>query len=461
MLKVYRGLIKMRGMNGRIFLYGLVVSLAGLAPGRAGIELEDGDTFVFLGDSITHQCLYSQYVEDFFYTRYPERRIHFHNSGVGGDRAGDALARFDEDVAKFKPRYVSMLLGMNDGSYTDFDPEIFGIYEKGMLELLEKIDALGATAIPMAPTMFDHHQYEIRKADPNYKSRGRERSSYYNSVLAFYGAWVRERAVEKRLPYVDMWAPLNDLTTEMRREEPDFTFIPDTIHPVAGGQFIMAFSMLWQQTPERRSVSAISIVGRGDKWVAGKASGVSDIAAEGDGLSFTHLAKALPWVVPEAASESDLRHGMEPTARMAYVLTKAGHKMSNERLKISGLAPGSYEITIDGQSIGNPVSHVTLGSKIELQSNENTPQYQQALAVAMINRDRNDHAVRPLRDLWGKVKGARRKLAAGGDQAGFDKAMEVLRPQIAEMIALAKEYEDKIYAANQPVPRKYVVKKVK
>ncbi|NBV87196.1 MAG: hypothetical protein EBS01_13250, partial [Verrucomicrobia bacterium] len=43
------------------------------------VELKDGDTWVFLGDSITHQCLYTQYVEDYFYTRHPEKRIHFHN----------------------------------------------------------------------------------------------------------------------------------------------------------------------------------------------------------------------------------------------------------------------------------------------------------------------------------------------------------------------------------------------
>jgi hypothetical protein len=30
------------------------------------MELKDGDSMVFLGDSITHQCLYPQYVEDFY-----------------------------------------------------------------------------------------------------------------------------------------------------------------------------------------------------------------------------------------------------------------------------------------------------------------------------------------------------------------------------------------------------------
>ena len=44
------------------------------------VVLKDGDTVVFLGDSITHQCLYTQYLEDFFYTRMPGVHIRFHNS---------------------------------------------------------------------------------------------------------------------------------------------------------------------------------------------------------------------------------------------------------------------------------------------------------------------------------------------------------------------------------------------
>ena len=119
------------------------------------IRLEDGDTLVFLGDSITHQCLYTQYVEDYYYTRYPDRRINIRNAGVSGDIAGDALTRFDEDIAKFKPKYVTILIGMNDGGYTPFEHEILEEYKQGMTKLLDKIDAIGATAIIMTPTMYD------------------------------------------------------------------------------------------------------------------------------------------------------------------------------------------------------------------------------------------------------------------------------------------------------------------
>ena len=101
-------------------------------PIVSDIDLKDGDTLVFLGDSITHQCLYTQYVEDYFYTRFPKQRLHFHNAGVGGDRARNALDRFEEDVAVYKPKYVTMLLGMNDGTYRDFDQQIFDTYQQDM-----------------------------------------------------------------------------------------------------------------------------------------------------------------------------------------------------------------------------------------------------------------------------------------------------------------------------------------
>ena len=86
----------------------------------AGLDLKDGDTIVFLGDSITHQCLYTQYVEDYFYTRFPKMRLRLHNAGVGGSRAWDALLRFDQDIASYKPKYVTVLLGMNDGRYAEY-----------------------------------------------------------------------------------------------------------------------------------------------------------------------------------------------------------------------------------------------------------------------------------------------------------------------------------------------------
>ena len=416
----------------------------------AEIDLKDGDSVVFLGDSITHQCLYTQYVEDFFYTRYPERRIHFHNSGVGGDRAADALARFDDDVAAFKPKYVSILLGMNDGGYTKFEPQIFETYEKGMTELLEKIAGISAAAVPMTPTMHDARAARMRKpAEP--------RDSYYNSVLAFYGAWLREQGSQRGLSFVNMYGPLNNFTIEQRRQDPKFTMIPDAVHPGPAGHFIMASAII-SDVIRKGPVFTLNIRPGMDPKKAilagnGKAENV-EIAP--DKISFTFKANALPWVVP-----ADAKDGVK--------LTHAGHRYGQERLTCPGLKPGKYELKIDDQVVG-AYADAQLAFGVELEENEKTPDFQQALKVATLNKERNDKAVHPLRDLWLKRKIARLQLAkaeqsgnkdaADAKRAEIEKWLPEFKAGVAEKIALAKQFEDEIYQANQPVARKYELTRV-
>lgn len=427
------------------------------APAPA-LDLQDGDTFVFLGDSITHECLYTQYVEDFFYTRYPERRIRFHSSGVSGDKAADALARFDDDVAAFHPKYVSVLLGMNDGQYEPFDLETFQTFADGMTEILDRIAKIGATPIVFSPTMFDHHQLALQMKNESYRFRERAFAPTYNALLAFYGAWLRERAGERGLPFVNQWGPMNDLTFAQRRAQPDFTLVPDAIHPAPAGQFLMAFEFLSQVSPDRKSVSSIAITGRGDNWRGGKGVADLEVSPEADRATFTFTAPALPWVAPAEAFGEPQKWDAEPAAAAGYQLANAGHKMSNERLRISGLAPGSYEILIDGRPVGK-YSHIVLGSKVELQSNAATPQYRQALEVAELNRERNDKAMRPLRDLWGQIKGLRNRFA-GSEPDKFNEEYGKRKPRIAELLELARDYEDRIHAAAQPLPRKYEIRRI-
>ena len=110
---------------------------------------------MFLGDSITAQCLYTQYVENYFYTRYPHLRMHFHNAGVSGDTAADALARFDRDVAAYKPNYVAVLLGMNDGAAKQFETALFDTYRTDMQTLIARIRPSAPLPILLTPTMYD------------------------------------------------------------------------------------------------------------------------------------------------------------------------------------------------------------------------------------------------------------------------------------------------------------------
>jgi len=403
----------------------------------APVVLKDGDSFVFLGDSITHQCLYTQYVEDYYYTRYPKLRIRFHNAGIGGDRAADALARFDGDVAVHKPRYVTILLGMNDGGYRDFDKAIFDTYQKDMTELLDRLAKIGAVAVPMTPTMYDSRADRLR-------GKGAQpRDTYYNGVLALYGAWLREMAQDRGLGFVDMYWPLNQLTLAERRKDALFTLIKDAVHPDAPGQVIMAAAIL-NDLCAHSSVSSITIQHTAGKPAALAANGrISDFQADGDALRFTFTANALPWVLP-------------PEAMPGYQLIHAGHRYGVESFTARNLKAGKYELKIDGQSVG-AWSDAQLAFRVELEANEKTPQYQQALRVALLNKERNEKAVRPLRNLWLQVKIWRQRVASQPDkkEALARWMAEEFQPGVAKLEALAKDYEEQIYQANQPTARKY------
>ncbi len=412
------------------------------------ITLKDGDTLVFLGDSITHQCLYTQFIEDYYYTRYPNLQIHFHNAGVSGDKAFHALDRFDGDVAPFKPKYITVLLGMNDGAYQHFNHEIFATYEKDMTTLAGRIAELGAIGIFMGPTMYDSRVATVKP--PRWlknKEQIAQATMYYNALLAFYGTWARDAALARGNGYVDMLGPLNQLTTQERLKKPDFTMIPDAVHPDANGQAVMAFSVL-EQMNANRSVTALTANKLGSKWRVTSGTGkVSDVKGEGDTLGFKFKANALPWVLP-------------PDAMTGYQLTKAGHKLSNERVVVRGLSPGKYGLKIDGVEVGQ-YTHAQLGAKIELQSNEKTPQYQQALEVAMLNKERNEKAVNPLRGQWSKRKGQRSRDVQTKDPKAYQEFYAKFEAEVKRLLKLKRDYEDRIYRINQPKTREYQIFPVK
>lgn len=416
----------------------------------AKFELEDGDTIVFLGDSITHQCLYTQYVEDFFYTRFPKMRLKFHNAGVGGAKAWDALQRFDEDVASYKPKYVTILLGMNDGRYTPYDEEIFQTYRKDMTEVVRRITEIGATPVLMTPTMFDARAARLSK-----RQRNPDSVELYNSVLAYYGTWLRDVAARQGHGFVDMYGLLNNITLAERKTDPKFTLIRDAVHPDAPGQLVMAYALL-DDMGMRSGISNIRIFPDPRGKIIARATGgtVTDLKSGDDKVEFTWTANSLPFVVPEEA-------------QLGAKLLKLGHRMSREGLEVHGLSNGTWELSIDEQVVGTYPTQA-LERHIELQENAKTPQYQQALKVAELNKERNSGPVRSLRNEW-RVFQQYARVAEQSKQApdneDLKKQTEALKTKlkgiedrIKQLNSAAKEIEDSIFEQNQPKPRRYVLK---
>jgi lysophospholipase L1-like esterase len=106
--------------------------------------LKDGDRVVFYGDSITEQRLYTTFTETYVLTRFPQLKVSFVHSGVGGDRvtggwAGDIDSRLNRDVFAYKPTVMTIMLGMNDGGYRTFDEGLFNTYQRGYQHILESV----------------------------------------------------------------------------------------------------------------------------------------------------------------------------------------------------------------------------------------------------------------------------------------------------------------------------------
>src|SRR5690348_1017633 len=121
-----------------------LVALFALQASAASFALKDGDRVVFYGDSITDQRLYTTFAETFIVTRFPKLDVTFVHSGWGGDRVtggggGSIDVRLPRDVFAYKPTVMTIMLGMNDGSYRAFDEKIFDTYSKGYERIIANV----------------------------------------------------------------------------------------------------------------------------------------------------------------------------------------------------------------------------------------------------------------------------------------------------------------------------------
>jgi len=284
------------------------------------------------------------------------------------------------------------------------------------------------------------------------------RIRYYDAVLAFFGTWLEQQTGDRGLGYVDMFSPLHQITWTERQRDPKFTLIPGGVHPDPNGHAVMAFAFL-NDTHAATTVSCIDAVWNGTKWTAESSGGqIKDATGSNEQLQFSFQADSLPWVLPEEA-------------QLGYRLINAGPTQSKETIRVVGLAPGHYELEIDGHVVGT-YSNAQFGCGIPLQANAKTPEYQQAMRVALLNKERNEKAVHPLRNEWRNLKIQRRKLerwlrahpndaqGAAEHEAALAQWKKPFEQRVADLIKQVRQYDARIYAINQPPVRKYTVRKV-
>jgi len=436
----------------RRWITGLLAFLfvaVGAATAQVPPGLRAGDTVLFLGDSITHQCLYTRYVTLFYMTRYPGTPLHFYNSGVGGDRAVNALKRFDYDVAELKPACVTVLLGMNDGGYRPLGEPQLSTYKRDMTKLVDRLrKETKARLFLLTPSMYDYKTREMH---------GRGGCPVYNQALIAFGDFLKELGKKQGLPVVDMNKPLVEATNALRRNDPKATLIPGGVHPNAAGHMVMAYTILkaFGVTPV---VSEVTINVKGRQIKAQRAA-ASNLQVRGGQVRFDVREAALPFPY-------------RPDARAVLRVLPFAREMNREVLKIEGLAPGKYQLEIDGAAVGQ-FTAAQLSKGVNLSGNEKTPQYRQAAAVMKLNDQRTDvmRSIRGFR-LMEKRRGypkpdgtyPRPPLKIVRTPDGKRKwvpapelvtAFETQRKNLPNLLQQVRDLEAKCYKAAQPTAHHY------
>jgi len=389
--------------------------------------LQDGDTVVFYGDSITEQLYYTQAVEDYVTTRFPHMHVRYFNAGNGGDRvtggsAGPIDERLARDVFSLKPTVVTIMLGMNDGGYGVLTPEIENKYTQGYEHILDSIQKTlpGVRITLLGPSPYD----EVSRAEI---VRGG-----YNATLVHFAAIDKELAAKYSATFIDLNASfvaslkrgmaIDPLATEL--------LLPDRIHPEPTAHWLMAEAILkgWNAPA---IVSSTTIDAKQHIAVDtqnSQVSAVSSVPGRDSAVSWTELDGALPLPLDDKnAGQQFLRQ-----------ISDIDRDLDQQILKVQGLSPGNYQLTIDGQPTGIFTSG-ELAQGINL-ADMSTPMRGQSYRVSWYIRDREDaHYVR-LRMLVNQMK--------TGSSA---------EPGATDLLRFEDDLQRQIYEMAQPLPHKYLV----
>lgn len=213
-----------------------------MAASSAGFPILDGQTVIFIGDSIT-DCDrrggaapfgtgYVRQIVDLVTAAYPERMIAFHNKGIGGDNSRGLVDRWGDDVIALSPDWVSVLVGIND-LHIHLNGQDDGIspkqYRKNYQVLLDRTT--------------DETQARVVLMDPFYMSEETVAGGHRTEVLELLSDYVQ--VVRDMADHFDtLHVPLQDLFRRQLQFRPADMYGGEPVHPQQLGHAVIAQSWL-------------------------------------------------------------------------------------------------------------------------------------------------------------------------------------------------------------------------
>jgi lysophospholipase L1-like esterase len=204
--------------------------------------VQDGQTVVFIGDSIT-DCGrrdvasplgngYVKFIADLIAIRYPAMKVNIVNKGISGNTVADLRERWHDDVLVLKPDWVSIFIGINDvhrtlrNEPTAVPPDLYQrLYRECLMLTKERSNA------------------QLVLMEPFYISTDTETNSWRTQVLRALDDY---RKVVKQLAdeFGAIFVPLHGLFQEQLRYRPADMFCPEPVHPNSSGHLLIAHAWL-------------------------------------------------------------------------------------------------------------------------------------------------------------------------------------------------------------------------
>jgi lysophospholipase L1-like esterase len=338
---------------------------------------KNGDKIVFVGNSITEHGFYEMYIWQYYMLHFPGRKLEVLNGGVGGDVAGQILARLDDDVLAKKPSVVVLSFGMNDSRYFDYwntpeekvRKEAVATSYASYLDIEKKLKAVpDVQKIIMTSSAYDE---TVTGPKNNFKGK--------HKTIVEIAKFQQEAAIKNKWAFVDLVNPMTAIDNREQKKDTNFTLTgPDRIHPGNAGHFVMAWLFLKAQGLTNSVVADVEINAANPKPVKALNSAVTNLKTSSQKISFDYKANSLPF-----PSDDQPRVWENPQKQSdALKVIPFTEEFNKEMLKVSGLKSSSkYALTIDEIAIGE-WDGAAFGKGINMALLTNTPQYKQAQQIA-------------------------------------------------------------------------------
>lgn len=330
--------------SGGLVCLGLLCALGFHRIGQAGdFALKNGDTVVFLGDSITAARTYGKIIENYTLLRFPERKIRFINSGIGGDTAAGGLERLERDVFAHQATVLTVAFGMNDiGWGVHADAEHRQAYLDAVRGIVSECRKRGVRVWLCSAA--------ITGADPNTSE-----TSFLQSMCDEGMALSRSLGGEA----IDVQRTMREIQKRVWKFNESITdpekkyslHAADGVHLNDLGQLAMAYAILkgWNAPAE---VSSCVIDASEGRLLTASGCSISDIRRVEDRLEFTRLDQGLPF-----------NYGLFFALHFAFVPVPS--ELNQYLLTVKNLPEGRYEVQADGRGVGTfPARQLSEGVNI-------------------------------------------------------------------------------------------------